>query len=211
LGKGIDTKRRILNAAEALFADQGFDAVSVRDVAKEARVLLGQVTYHFRSKQKLFEEVIARRALELNTKRRESLSNLRDATVEEVLDAYLRPYLLLVSGKDKGWRAYGRLIAQIGQSRRWRKFSSRYFSGSGHSLINLLVEAEPRLSRPLAIHGYVHMVSVMFGVFAASGLIDIFSDGTMRSSDLEASYDSMITFVAGGIRALSQVETRGRT
>jgi AcrR family transcriptional regulator len=206
LGNGIDTKRRILDASELLFADIGYDAVSIRDVAKRARVLVGQITYHFSSKERIFEEVVARRAVELNRKRREALRDLKNGTVEQILDTYLRPYLLLVTGKDTGWQAYGRLIAQIGQSRRWQKISSRYFSELGHGVIDLLIEAEPSLARPLAVHGYVHMISVMFGVFAASGLIDIFSDGAMHSADIKTAYQSMITFSAGGIRALANVQ-----
>jgi AcrR family transcriptional regulator len=204
LGNAIDTKRRILDAAELLFADKGFDAVSVREVAKRAQVLLGQITYHFSSKENLFEEVIARRAVELNGRRRAALRDLKHGTIEEVLDTYLRPYLDLVTGKDSGWRAYGRLIAQTGQSSRWQKISARHFSDLGHRVIDLMIDAEPGLARPMAIHAYVHMVSVMFGVFAASGLIDIFSDGTMSSADLPSTYKSMIRFAAGGIRALIQ-------
>jgi AcrR family transcriptional regulator len=206
LGNAIDTKRRILDAAEILFAAKGFDAVSVRQVAKKARVLLGQITYHFTSKDALFEEVIARRAVELNSRRREALRGLKNGTVEQILDTYLRPYLVLFTGNDSGWRAYGRLIAQIGQSGRSQKISERYFSELGHRVIDLLVEAEPGLARPLAVLGYVHMVSVMFGVFAANGLVDIFSDRTMKSSDLSMTYKSMIRFAAGGIRALSEIE-----
>jgi len=203
MGKAVDTKRRIMDAAEALFADNGYDAVSMRDVASNANVLVSQITYHFSTKENVFEEVIARRAVELNRRRRELLRDLRGGSIEDILDVYLRPYLDLVNGKEAGWRAYGRLIAQIGQSQRWQKLSSRYFSDLGHALIDRLIESEPTLSRGLAVHGYVHMVSVMFGVFAASGLIDIFSDGSQHASDIAASYETMIRFCAGGIRTLA--------
>jgi AcrR family transcriptional regulator len=202
----METKQRILDAAELLFADSGYDAVSLRDVARQAPVLLGQIPYHFGSKENLFEEVIARRAVELNRDRRSALRDLHGGRVEEILDTFLRPYLNLVTGDDQGWRAYARLIAQIGQSRRWQQLSARYFGELGHRVIDLLIEAEPALAKPLAVHGYVHMVSVMFGVFAASGLIDIFSDGALASADLESAYSSMIIFAAGGIRALAQVK-----
>jgi len=205
LGNAIDTRRKIMDGAENLFADVGFDAVSMRDVARRSRVLLGQITYHFGTKEALFEEVVARRAVELNRRRRESLRQLRGGTIEQILDAYLHPYLDLLNGEDVGWHSYSRLIAQIGQSMRWQKLSARYFSELGHFLIDRLIEAEPTLARPAAVHGYVYMVSVMFGVFAASGLIDIFSDGSLHSSDLGSTYDSMIKFCANGIRSLATV------
>jgi AcrR family transcriptional regulator len=203
VGNAADTKEKILDAAEELFADVGYDATYMRDVAKRGRLLLGLITYHFGTKEKLFEEVIARRAEELNAKRRKALGLLVNPTVEEILEAYQHPYLELMRGGGDGWHSYGRLIAQIGQSERWAKLSAKHFSELGHAVIEQLMKAEPRLSWSQAVHGYVHLVSVMFGVFATSGLLDIFSDGSLHSADLTAAYNSMIKFVAGGIRSLA--------
>jgi AcrR family transcriptional regulator len=203
VGKAADTKGKILDAAEALFADIGYDAVSMRDVAARARILLGLITYHFRTKEALFEEVIGRRAEELNRGRREALALLADPTIEEILDAFLRPYLRLMRTGGSGWHSYGRLMAQIGQSERWAKLSARHFSKLGHVVIEKMMAAEPKLSKAMAVHGYVHLVSVMFGVFASSGLLDIFSDGILHSSDIAAAYDSMIRFTSGGLRSLA--------
>ena len=203
MGRAVDTKEKILDAAEELFADVGYDAVSVRDVARRARLLLGIISYHFRTKEILFEEVIARRAEELNRRRREALGLLVNPSVEEILIAFLHPYLELMRTGGAGWHSYGRLIAQIGQSQRWANLSGRHFSKLGHVVIDLLMKAEPRLSRAMAVHGYVHLVSVMFGVFATSGLLDIFSDGSLHSSNISGAYESMIQFCAGGLRSLA--------
>jgi AcrR family transcriptional regulator len=42
-----DTRARILQAAEMLFAEHGFDAVSMRDITTLAKVNLASVNYHF--------------------------------------------------------------------------------------------------------------------------------------------------------------------
>jgi AcrR family transcriptional regulator len=55
----IDKKEAILAAAEELFSDQDFDAVSVRDLAKKANVNIAMISYYFGSKEKLLEELIA--------------------------------------------------------------------------------------------------------------------------------------------------------
>jgi AcrR family transcriptional regulator len=57
----IDKKEAILLQAEKLFSEQDFDAVSVRDIAKEANVNIAMISYYFGSKEKLFEAVIVRR------------------------------------------------------------------------------------------------------------------------------------------------------
>ncbi|MCP4805909.1 MAG: TetR/AcrR family transcriptional regulator [Proteobacteria bacterium] len=51
--------RKILAAADELFGEQGFDAVSVRDVAEHAGVNKALVFYYFGSKDELFERVVA--------------------------------------------------------------------------------------------------------------------------------------------------------
>jgi AcrR family transcriptional regulator len=57
----IDKKEAILLQAEKLFSEQDFDAVSVRDIAKEAYVNIAMISYYFGSKEKLFEALLIRR------------------------------------------------------------------------------------------------------------------------------------------------------
>jgi AcrR family transcriptional regulator len=57
------TKREaILEAAEELFADNGFDATSIRELAGRAGVNLAMINYYFGSKEKLFEALVEYRA-----------------------------------------------------------------------------------------------------------------------------------------------------
>lgn len=54
----VDKRDVLLNVAERLFAERGFEAVSVRELASEAGVNLAMVSYYFGSKEGLFEAVI---------------------------------------------------------------------------------------------------------------------------------------------------------
>ncbi len=58
--KDTDPAQRILEAADALFARQGYDGVSVRDVARAAGVNKASVFYYYNTKEKLFERVMTR-------------------------------------------------------------------------------------------------------------------------------------------------------
>ena len=69
-----DTKTRILNAAEKLFARDGFHHTSLRSMTEQAKVNLAAVNYHFGSKEALLQAVIERRLLPLNKLRNEKLS-----------------------------------------------------------------------------------------------------------------------------------------
>jgi AcrR family transcriptional regulator len=87
-----DTKTLILDAAEKLFGDNGFEATSLRDITTAAEVNLAAVNYHFQSKDSLIDAVIARRIQPVNERRLALLDAAGpEATVEQILDAFLRP------------------------------------------------------------------------------------------------------------------------
>lgn len=199
----ITRKTLILDAAEFLFAERGFDGVSMRVIAETAPVGLGLLTHHFPSKDDLFEAVMARRMDTLNEERRRALRALEDPTLEELLLAFVGPYRDLIESGDPGWRAYARLIAIITQEARWTSLASRYFSDLGRDMIQRIMDVTPGLSRDQATRAYVHLVAVMIGMFASTGLLDRFSEGRLDSSDISDSLPHLISFVAGGIRALA--------
>ncbi len=98
------TKERILGAAEVLFAQRGFDGASLRQLTTAAGVNLAAVNYHFGSKDKLVEEVFRRRLDALNERRLAALAKVagaEDTTLEDVLEAFIRPALDL-SHDDSG-------------------------------------------------------------------------------------------------------------
>ncbi|MBA4133529.1 MAG: TetR family transcriptional regulator [Flavobacterium sp.] len=48
----------ILQVAEKLFAEEGFDGTSVRDIAKKANINIAMISYYFGSKEKLLEALV---------------------------------------------------------------------------------------------------------------------------------------------------------
>jgi AcrR family transcriptional regulator len=204
MGKAVRTKRTILDAAEVLFAEHGFDVVSMREVSDRAGVPLGLINYHFGTKEKLFEAAIARRADELNARRREALASIGKApTIEAILVAFLRPYLELTLQGGPGWRSYGRLVAQTGQSHRWSTLITGHFGEVAKLFIAALTKAEPGLTREKATRGYVHMVAAMMGIFAANDLLDIISEGRHSSRDIERACGWAIPFLVGGFQGMA--------
>ena len=199
--KGQRTKEHILNAAEASFAERGFDGVSMRDVADRADIRIGLLTYHFPAKDQLFESVFGRRAAELNDARRHGLAALKNPTLEQVLDAFLKPLLHRID--RPGWRDYARLSLHLSQDSRWVDLSALHFGSTGGLVIDYMRKAVPGLSADDAARGYVYVVSIMMGVFAATGLLDNFSQGRLVSSDALKQYPSMLRFAVAGVQALA--------
>jgi AcrR family transcriptional regulator len=91
------TKGRILEKAEILFAQKGFDVVSIREVTTAAKCNMGAVNYHFRSKKNLYLEVFRSRWIPRELKMYEylkaSLDNREDLTPEIVIQAVAKAYL----------------------------------------------------------------------------------------------------------------------
>lgn len=90
----VSTKTRILDAAEKLFGQNGFDATSLRDITTEAQVNLAAVNYHFQSKESLIDAVIIRRLEPVNRRRMEMLDVAGPSpSLEEIIEAFVAPVL----------------------------------------------------------------------------------------------------------------------
>ena len=98
-----DTKQRILDAAEHLFARHGYHATSLRGITTAAAANLAAVNYHFGSKEALLEAVIVRRLDPLNEIRSGQLEALlqkaatagRRPACRDVLRTFVEPTLRL--------------------------------------------------------------------------------------------------------------------
>jgi TetR/AcrR family transcriptional regulator len=53
------TRAALLEAAEALFAERGFDATRVEDIAEQVGIRRASIVYYFRDKQELYDAVLA--------------------------------------------------------------------------------------------------------------------------------------------------------
>ncbi|MBN1569075.1 MAG: TetR family transcriptional regulator [Acidobacteria bacterium] len=97
----IDTKQRILDAAEKLFGEKGYDSTSLRQIISEAKVNLAAIHYHFGSKQELLDQVIIRKAGPMNERRLKLLDRFEaesapeSAALEKIVVAFVLPAILV--------------------------------------------------------------------------------------------------------------------
>jgi len=110
------TKEAILDAAERLFAEQGFDATSLRAVTAEAGTNLAAVNYHFGSKSALLPAVVARILVPVCQRQLVLLDEIeaRDLppTLEELLEAFTSPITDLFEQGRRG-PVLARMFARI--------------------------------------------------------------------------------------------------
>jgi AcrR family transcriptional regulator len=60
-----DKQIHILEAAENLFADKGFEGTSIRDISKVAKINIAMISYYFGSKERLLESLLFYRTSDL--------------------------------------------------------------------------------------------------------------------------------------------------
>lgn len=96
----LSTEERIKEAARKVFTRKGYAATRTRDIAEEAGINLALLNYYFRSKEKLFEMVMAEKAQALFGILSPVL-NESDTTLEAKLDRIADMYItVLMSNPD---------------------------------------------------------------------------------------------------------------
>lgn len=88
-----ETRARVLKAAARLFAERGFNHVSIRDICKEAGSNVASVNYHFGDKMGLYRELIGVVAAEMNEGKISAFGSGIGRPPEEQLRTYIRGFL----------------------------------------------------------------------------------------------------------------------
>jgi len=107
-----ETRTRILDAAEELFMQHGFEGTSMRLLTAKAGVNLAAVNYHFGSKDALIEALFRRRLDPMNAERVAALDRLEDFSAENIIRAFVRPSLRLIEDAQGGGRNFIRLLGR---------------------------------------------------------------------------------------------------
>ena len=81
---GFDKREHIMNTAVSLFAKNGFEGTSVRDIASAADVNLAMINYYFGSKEKLFENIVEFHASSTRTMLDELNSNSALTSIQKI-------------------------------------------------------------------------------------------------------------------------------
>lgn len=123
-----DTKEKILDAAEQLFADRGFPSTSMRDITQHAAANIAAVNYHFGSKEALLLAVLERRIEPINRARLERLDELESIAggqpvpTQELVRTFLTPVFETWrkhgGAAPKYLKLFGRIHAEVDQELR---------------------------------------------------------------------------------------------
>jgi AcrR family transcriptional regulator len=201
-----DTKLRLLDAAERLFASEGFHGVSLRQLTTAAQANLAAVNYHFGSKEGLLVAVFERRLLPLNELRSRNLQRLRHAgarpAAREVLRAFIEPTLAFRDG-DPGAEAFvrlvGRAIAEPDDT--IRTIFMRLMGPVFLLLFETLAEALPQLPRSILFWRLHFMLGAMSHTMCLAGRFQIIPPGVSPDADGASLTLQILDFLTAGMEA----------
>ncbi len=214
-----DTKTRILDAAEQLFMEHGFEATSLRSLTSAANVNLAAVNYHFGSKEELFQTVLTRRLDPMNQERIDLLARVereaggKPVTCEAILSAMLVPALRLARDEERGGKNFLRLVGRAYAdpapfirhflSAQYAEMIGRYKEAFGRALPHL-----PKQELTWRLHFVMGALSY---TLAGTDALKLFSQMTATDKDRdndELLIQRLAPFLVAGLKAPALGDTR---
>ena len=211
------TTERILDAAERLFADHGFEGTSIRDIVDAAKVNLAAVHYHFRSKEALLEAVLTRRISIVNDARLQRLEEAeaaaapRSPSVQEVLRAFIVPVIEFAQRDESGAtfvQLMSRMFTEPGFS--LTNFLGRKFGETIGRFSNALVRSLPDIPRDIVCWRAFFAIGAMHHLLCSSNKIDLLDKGLRKDTTDAELTEYLVQFSVAGMCAPVAKKSKSR-
>lgn len=197
-------RRAILLAAERLFAEHGFHAVSVRDIASAAGVPLALVGYHYGNKQALYHAIFESWMPVIEERRRRLAKAMAASptprTLDEVLEAFVAP--LVAMHADPEGMYFARMATRdlAAPSPESEQAHREFFDPMAHDFIDALQHLFPTASRADVAWCYQFMLGAVLH-FLSDQRVERLSHGEATPAD-PARTTTLVAFVAAGFRGV---------
>jgi AcrR family transcriptional regulator len=205
-----DTSKRILDAAEVLFAEHGFAETSLRSITSKAKVNLAAVNYHFGSKKALIQAVFERFLTPFCLELEQNLDELTEkrgleASAEEVLTVLAKT---MVSDADSNKKARKKLVVfmrllGLGYSQaqgHLRKFIRENYRPTYARYVGLLHRSAPHVeTNEFFWRLHFAIGATVFAVGSIDILSDISEHDTGTANSVEEVMAKLVHFLAQGM------------
>ncbi|HKQ62270.1 MAG TPA: TetR family transcriptional regulator [Candidatus Polarisedimenticolaceae bacterium] len=200
---------RLLEAAERLFAERGFDGASVRDLTAEAGVNIAAVNYHFGGKENLYRQMMLRRAQELSDRRLAAVRAIAarprsQVVLEDLLRAFALAFLEPLAEPTRGSRFFRLLIREVGAPRLGRDVWDVLSSAVEQEFIAELRRFEPGVSETDARFSLHALRGHLGHVVQVAELTGSLQSGKPLGFTLPKLVERLVDYTAAGIRAQAQ-------
>jgi len=205
---------RLLDSAEQLFAERGFDATSIRDLAAAAGCNIASVNYYFGGKEKLYVEIWRRHLLLLKEARVASIEKvLFESEGKPSLEDLLRSFAYAFVGPLVDERGGPRLIKLMAREILNPHLPSSMFSEAVikptlSAVQDALAEVCPELPEskiPMVVFSLMGQLVHTIKLKTMLGSMD--DDDALARFEPAKVIDHIVAFSAAGIRAYAGGET----
>ncbi len=204
-----DTRLRILDAAETLFTEHGFEATTLRQITGRAQVNLAAVNYHFGSKEALIQELFRRRLTWLNERRLEALDRLETEAhgaplkPSKIVDAFFGVAVNMAADREGGGRTFMRLLGRTytEPSEFVRGFLASEYSEAVGRFKAALFKALPDVPQEEILWRFHFMIGAMAYAISGADALSIVGETPVEDSAIDALYPRLMSFLLGGLRA----------
>ncbi len=207
----IDTKTRILDASEQLFAGRGVSGTSIRAITAKAKVNLAAIHYHFGSKESVLESVLSRRLIPLNAERLtlleeyERRSKNKVVALPKIIEALVGPALRVSRDPKKGGGLFMKLLGRLvlEPDEKIQSLLTNQFRTVLERFMPALKKALPGLE-PADFYWRLHfLVGAMAHTMADSERIQTVSGGICNPDHTEDTIKRLVSFIVAGMEAES--------
>ncbi|MCO5066696.1 MAG: TetR family transcriptional regulator [Rhizobiaceae bacterium] len=204
---GPQTKRKLLNVAEKLFAEEGIETVSLRRIMDVAGVGLSQLNYHFGTKKDLLRATCERKLTVMNEKRLAMLEEAElqpkdEKFLERLIKAYMLPVLEMYAkgGNDRNFVIItARLSA--GTSQMTAELASELLNKFQQRFASAFLRAVPGLPE-VSVFWRIHvMLSLLSHTVANPERIKTLSHGLCDPKDVDAMMEELLPVLIAGFGA----------
>lgn len=204
-----DTRSRILDAAERLFMEHGFEATTLRTITAAAAVNLAAVNYHFGSKEALIQEVFRRRLALLNGRLIAALDRLEAEAGKEpvrpsqIVEAFFGEALGMAADCREGGRIFMRLLGRTftEPNEFVRAFLAREYAEPVARYKAALFRALPDTPREEIVWRLHFMLGAMSYAVSGADAINLLGEGRLDDTDPAVLQARLMSFLLGGLRA----------
>ncbi len=211
--RSVDTRERILDAAEHLFMAHGYDGTSMRQITSEAAVNLAAVNYHFGSKESLMQEVFRRRLDWLNDERMRVLNELEAAAAgkplkpSQIVDGFFGTLLRMADDEQRGGVTFLRLLGRTltDPSEFIRTFLAHEYAQVVDRYKEALFKALPDVPKAEIVWRFHFMLGATSYAIAGTDSLRLVTDWQIEDEDAMDRLDRLVprlmSFLLGGLRA----------
>lgn len=204
-----DTRERILDAAEALFVEHGFEATTMRMITGRAGVNLAAINYHFGSKEALIQDVFRRRLTWLNRERLRALDGFeREAKgtplkPHQIVEAFFGVSLRMAADTEHGGATFMRLLGRTytEPSAFVRQFLADEYAAVVPRFKQALFRALPDVPPEEILWRFHFMLGAMSYAIAGTDALQLVAEYELDEKDPGALARRLMPFLLGGLRA----------